>query len=77
LRGRVQKNQSRCSNRFPGPYPNLCRRLRDRGFPARIAGGSLRDLLLGRQPENRDIATDARPDSVERLFRRAVTSVEN
>jgi tRNA nucleotidyltransferase (CCA-adding enzyme) len=56
----------------PRAVSDLCRRLRDRGFRAWIVGGSLRDLLLDRQPEDWDIATDARPESVKRLFRRAI-----
>jgi tRNA nucleotidyltransferase (CCA-adding enzyme) len=51
---------------------DLCRKLRDGGQRAWIVGGSLRDLLLGRQPGDWDIATDARPDRVKNLFRRVI-----
>ena len=37
-------------------------------FEAYLAGGSVRDLLLGRKPKDYDIATSARPEDVERLF---------
>ncbi len=43
-------------------------RLRDAGFRALLAGGCVRDLLLGRTPKDYDIATDARPDAVRTLF---------
>lgn len=45
-------------------------RLREAGFQAYWAGGCVRDLLLGRNPSDFDVATDARPEQVGRLFRR-------
>ena len=44
-------------------------RLEHSGFEACLVGGSVRDLLLGRQPKDFDVATDARPGDVRRLFR--------
>lgn len=43
-------------------------RLREAGFTAYLVGGCVRDLLLGRAPDDFDIATSARPDEVVRLF---------
>ncbi len=43
--------------------------LREAGFLAYLAGGGVRDLLLGRKPKDFDIATDAHPNQVKRLFR--------
>lgn len=45
------------------------RRLREAGFAAYLVGGGVRDLLLGRKPKDFDIATDARPQDVRRIFR--------
>jgi poly(A) polymerase len=42
--------------------------LRERGFKAYLVGGSVRDLLLGREPKDYDVATNAPPDQVLRLF---------
>jgi tRNA nucleotidyltransferase (CCA-adding enzyme) len=42
------------------------------GHAAYLAGGGVRDLLLGRTPGDWDIATSARPDAVQRLFRRVI-----
>lgn len=44
-------------------------RLARHGFRAYLVGGCVRDLLLGRQPKDFDIATSARPRQVRRLFR--------
>ncbi len=44
-------------------------RLHRHGYKAYLVGGSVRDLLLGRQPKDFDIATDATPDQVKQLFR--------
>ncbi|APZ42165.1 polynucleotide adenylyltransferase PcnB [Acidihalobacter ferrooxydans] len=44
-------------------------RLKDAGFAAYLVGGGVRDLLLGREPKDFDIATNAHPDEVRALFR--------
>lgn len=43
--------------------------LRDAGFRACLVGGAVRDLLLGGHPKDFDIATDATPEQVKKLFR--------
>ena len=45
--------------------------LKDAGFQAYIVGGAVRDLLVGLKPKDFDVATDATPEEVKRLFRRA------
>jgi poly(A) polymerase len=44
--------------------------LRDAGYEAYLAGGCVRDLLLGREPEDYDVATSATPDVVLAMFPR-------
>ena len=44
-------------------------RLKDAGYQGHLVGGGVRDLLLGREPKDFDIATDAHPEDVRRLFR--------
>ncbi|MGQ0836566.1 MAG: polynucleotide adenylyltransferase PcnB, partial [Gammaproteobacteria bacterium] len=44
-------------------------RLREGGFQAFLVGGCVRDLLLGLDPKDFDVATDALPEQVKRLFR--------
>src|ERR1700751_3061420 len=50
----------------------VCTVLREAGFSAYVVGGAVRDLLLGIAPKDFDIATDARPEQVKPLFRRAI-----
>src|SRR3954447_17383126 len=42
--------------------------LLERGHQAYLVGGCVRDLLLGREPADYDVATDAKPDEVMRIF---------
>ncbi|NMC74416.1 MAG: polynucleotide adenylyltransferase PcnB [Geobacteraceae bacterium] len=44
-------------------------RLRDNGHTAWLVGGCVRDLLLGREPKDFDVATDAVPGRIKKLFR--------
>src|SRR5688572_2808762 len=48
----------------------VVRALRDVGHVAYFAGGCVRDLLLGLEPKDYDVATDAPPDRVRKLFKR-------
>ncbi len=45
--------------------------LQQAGYRAFVVGGAVRDLLLGIAPKDFDVATDATPEQVQRLFRRA------
>src|SRR5580765_3171807 len=50
----------------------VCAVLREAGFSAYVVGGAVRDLLLGIPPKDFDVATDARPEQIKPLFRRAL-----
>ncbi len=45
--------------------------LQDAGHDGLLVGGCVRDLMLGREPKDFDVVTDARPETIRRLFRRA------
>jgi poly(A) polymerase len=47
---------------------SVVERLRAAGFEALWAGGCVRDLLMGRQPDDYDVATSAKPEDVRQLF---------
>ncbi len=46
-------------------------RLQHHGFIAYLVGGAVRDLMLGRTPQDFDVGTNARPNQVKKLFRNA------
>src|SRR5687767_12536723 len=50
----------------------VCDVLAERGYAAYVVGGAVRDVLLGITPKDFDVATDARPEQVKPLFRRAL-----
>ncbi len=52
---------------------DVVRRLRKAGYLAYWAGGCVRDQLLGREPKDYDVATDAKPDEIRTLFGRGRT----
>ena len=47
---------------------SVIRTLRERGHKAYLVGGCVRDLLLGREPADYDVTTDALPEEVMRIF---------
>ncbi len=52
--------------------PNALRilyRLRDNGYVGHLVGGCVRDLLLGREPKDFDVVTNATPNELKRMFR--------
>jgi poly(A) polymerase len=49
----------------------VVRTLKEAGHEAYIVGGAVRDLLVGLRPKDFDVATDATPEQVKALFRRA------
>jgi len=50
----------------------IIKTLRQHGHQALLAGGCVRDMLLGRPANDYDVATSARPDEVMKLFRRTI-----
>src|SRR3990172_7024360 len=47
----------------------VVRRLKAKGYEAYLTGGCVRDLLLGLKPKDFDVATNAKPEEVKRIFR--------
>lgn len=54
--------------KFPVAVYDICSILKDRGFQAYVVGGACRDLILGREPHDYDIATNALPEQVQAIF---------
>src|SRR5208282_5721046 len=59
-RGRI----SRCA-------VQVCETLQRHDYATYVVGGAVRDLLLGREPKDYDVATEAKPEEVRALFRRS------
>ena len=57
---------------IPEAVLDLCERLARDGFRAWVVGGCIRDLLMGHRVSDWDLATDATPEDVMRVFRRTV-----
>ncbi len=55
----------------PSTAIRIAARLREHGYQAWLVGGCVRDLLLGREPKDYDISTDARPDQLLEMFPQA------
>jgi poly(A) polymerase len=49
----------------------VCEALQAQGYSAYVVGGAVRDLLLGSKPKDFDVATDAYPEEVHKIFRRS------
>jgi poly(A) polymerase len=63
-------------NRVMSPHEfadEICSRLRAEGYQAYLVGGCVRDILLGREPADYDVATDATPDRVEEIYPNSLT----
>ncbi|MDE0308235.1 MAG: polynucleotide adenylyltransferase PcnB [Acidiferrobacterales bacterium] len=54
-----------------GQAVEVIHRLNRAGFSGELVGGCVRDLLLGKQPKDFDVSTNATPEQVKRLFERA------
>ena len=58
--------------KLPDYIIKVAETLHKNGYQAWVVGGSLRDLILGKEPNDYDIATDARPEDVMKIFRRVI-----
>ncbi|GEK48102.1 polynucleotide adenylyltransferase PcnB [Halomonas pacifica] len=66
----IPRDQHSVSRRlFSEPALKVLYRLHNAGYEAYLVGGCIRDSLLGKQPKDFDVATDATPEEVRELFR--------
>lgn len=54
--------------KIPEPVSRVTQALADAGFEAYLVGGCVRDLLLGKQPKDWDVTTNAHPDQIQAVF---------
>ena len=57
---------------LPEKVDFILKKLQEQGFEAYAVGGCVRDALLGREPEDWDITTSAKPEQVKEIFRRTI-----
>ncbi len=57
---------------LPDDVKYIINKLHENGFGAFLAGGAVRDLIMGRIPHDYDVSTSAKPEEVKRLFKRTV-----
>jgi len=57
---------------IPADVAAVVDRLRENGHEAYVVGGCVRDAIRGVEPQDWDVATDARPERIQRLFRRSL-----
>jgi tRNA nucleotidyltransferase (CCA-adding enzyme) len=53
---------------IPQEVADVIRKLEEKRFEAYIVGGCVRDLLLGREPEDWDVTTNAKPEEIQGIF---------
>ncbi|KAA1261028.1 tRNA nucleotidyltransferase/poly(A) polymerase [Rubripirellula obstinata] len=66
-------DQQRSTNRDAAEAFRIMSVLAEAGFVAHLAGGCVRDALLGKTPKDYDVATDATPESVREVFGKSHT----
>ena len=54
---------------IPDSIQEILNRLENNGYQAYIVGGSVRDLVIGKEPKDYDITTSAKPEDIERIFK--------
>ena len=56
-------------NNIPAPIKEIARILNAKGFQCFLVGGSVRDSIMGFIPKEYDIATNAKPEDVQKIFK--------
>lgn len=56
--------------KIPDEIASVVKQLQEAGYEAYLVGGCVRDLVMGSEPDDYDVATNARPDEVTKLFAR-------
>jgi tRNA nucleotidyltransferase (CCA-adding enzyme) len=62
---------------IPPFVSHVTKTLQDKGFEAYLVGGCVRDLLLGKNPKDWDITTNAQPEQIQQVFISYKTVYEN
>ncbi len=52
---------------LPEEVKNIIHKLQDSGFQGYAVGGCVRDLLLGKEPKDWDVTTNANPEEIQKI----------
>jgi len=62
---------------IPKEVVEVAKKLAEAGFEAYLVGGCVRDVILGREPKDWDVATNAKPEEIQKVFGEDETVYEN
>ena len=65
---RYNKNVVKTKISIPKEVQNVLKELSKAGYEAYIVGGCVRDLVRGKKPKDWDVATNAEPDEIQKVF---------
>ncbi len=68
----MEKNYKNLIYKIPKEVTHVTSTLETAGFEAYIVGGSVRDLLMGRDPKDWDVTTNAKPEQIMELFEKTI-----
>jgi len=69
-----KQKQNWYGTRLPEEIRFITQKLKEKGFKAHVVGGCVRDLLRGAEPEDWDVATDAKPEEIGNIFLRSFSN---
>ncbi|OHA11129.1 MAG: hypothetical protein A3H69_04620 [Candidatus Sungbacteria bacterium RIFCSPLOWO2_02_FULL_47_9] len=64
----MKRTDEKIKTEIPASVRNIIEKLGEAGFEGYAVGGCVRDLLLGRTPDDWDIATNAKPEEIQKIF---------
>jgi tRNA nucleotidyltransferase/poly(A) polymerase len=64
----MNKNESREQLHIPSEVKDVITALNKAGFEAYAVGGCVRDLMLGKEPDDWDVTTNASPEEIQKIF---------
>ncbi len=68
----MDKNLKNLISKIPKQVSQVTKTLEDGGFEAYLVGGCVRDLIMGREPKDWDVTTNAKPEQIIALFEKTV-----
>lgn len=77
VRSKLDRGDVDMINKIPEDVKQLLKQLENNGYEAYLVGGAVRDIILGLQPKDYDIATNALPNEVKKIFKKTIPTGED